>query len=58
VGLMLGLRSNMIKKDNLHKIPRDFKKAVSSNFKIKEKWGDITELARNEFICWVTLRKI
>lgn len=36
-----------------HKLPTDLKKAIASSKKVKEKWEDITPVARNEFICWV-----
>ncbi len=40
-----------------HKIPADFKKAIASAKAVKELWADITPLARNEWICWVTSGK-
>ncbi len=39
-----------------HKIPADLRKALSSA-KVRASWEDITPLARNEFICWVTSAK-
>jgi len=47
----------MTKKGALHKIPNDFKKAVSSSQKTLAAWDSITPLARNEWICWVTSGK-
>ena len=41
----------------MHKIPADFKKAIASIKAVKELWADITPLARNEWICWVTSGK-
>lgn len=41
----------------LHKIPTDLQKIIASDSKIKLLWLDITPLARNEFICWVTSAK-
>ncbi len=41
----------------VHKLPADFKKALLSDKKITEVWADITPLARNEWICWVTSAK-
>ena len=38
----------------IHKIPGDLKKALLSDSKALAKWEDITPLARNEWICWVT----
>lgn len=40
-------------KQYLHKLPPDFKKAISSHPKVQALWNDITPLARNEWICWV-----
>jgi uncharacterized protein YdeI (YjbR/CyaY-like superfamily) len=36
-----------------HKLPKDLRKMILSNKKIKEIWEDITPLARNEWICWI-----
>lgn len=44
-------------KKMVHKIPADFKKALGSASKAKETWDDITPLARNEWICWITSAK-
>lgn len=41
----------------MHKLPTDFKKAIESNSKVADLWADITPLARNEWICWVTSAK-
>lgn len=38
----------------VHKMPVDFRKAILSNKKVTSLWQDITPLARNEWICWVT----
>lgn len=40
-----------------HKIPADFRKAISSVPQVKALWEDITPLARNEWICWVISAK-
>lgn len=37
----------------VHKIPKDFEKAILSSKKVHDVWEDITPLARNEWICWV-----
>lgn len=50
----------MIKKQSskgAHKLPADLKKAISSVPKVKELWEDITPLAKNEWVCWVTSGK-
>ena len=41
-----------------HKMPADLRKALLANPKALEAWGDITPLARNEWICWtVTVKR-
>lgn len=41
----------------LHKVTADIKKALDTNPKVLEKWNSLTPLARNEWICWVTIVK-
>ena len=41
----------------VHRMPADLRKAVVSDQKASEVWKDITPLARNEWICWVTSAK-
>ena len=41
----------------VHKIPDDLRKAIASTPKVLALWQDITPLARNEWICWVTSGK-
>ena len=41
----------------VHKLPPDFKKAIDADAKAKALWDDITPLARNQWICWVTSAK-
>jgi uncharacterized protein YdeI (YjbR/CyaY-like superfamily) len=40
-----------------HTLPKDLKKALTSDSKVLAKWKDLTPLARNEWICWVTIVK-
>jgi uncharacterized protein YdeI (YjbR/CyaY-like superfamily) len=51
----------MAKKDTakgaVHKLPADLRKALLSAPKALALWKDITPLARNEWICWVTSGK-
>ena len=50
----------MIKKiagGTVHKLPEDFRQAIASDPLVKDVWTDITPLARNEWICWVTSAK-
>jgi len=41
----------------VHDLPADLQKALVSDSKALLAWEDITPLARNEWICWVTLVK-
>jgi len=41
----------------VHEIPTDLKKALLADTKALDVWEDITPLARNEWICWVTSAK-
>lgn len=38
----------------VHELPQDLREALIGNPEVLAKWEDITPLARNEFICWVT----
>jgi uncharacterized protein YdeI (YjbR/CyaY-like superfamily) len=49
--------SNKNKGGTMHKMPADFRKAIESDPRINDIWMDITPLARNEWICWVTSAK-
>lgn len=41
----------------VHKLPDDLRKAIVASPKVLTLWQDITPLARNEWICWVTSGK-
>jgi hypothetical protein len=41
----------------VHTVPGDLRKALSSDPKALMKWNDLTPLARNEWICWITFPK-
>lgn len=41
----------------VHKMPADLRKAFFSDKAAWATWEDITPLARNEWICWVTSAK-
>ena len=41
----------------MHRLPADFGSAIRGNRAAKELWADITPLAKNEWICWVTSPK-
>ncbi|MGE0614188.1 MAG: YdeI/OmpD-associated family protein [Bacteriovoracia bacterium] len=41
----------------VHKIPPDFRQALASVSAAQTAWKEITPLARNEWVCWVTSAK-
>jgi uncharacterized protein YdeI (YjbR/CyaY-like superfamily) len=41
----------------VHEVPADVKAVLTSNSEVLEKWNKLTPLARNEWICWVTIIK-
>ena len=41
----------------MHKIPSDLQRTLTSNPMALKTWKNITPLARNEWICWVTSGK-
>ena len=41
----------------VHEMPADLKIAILSDSAVADMWADITPLARNEWICWVTSAK-
>ena len=41
----------------VHKVPIDLSEALTSDPKALALWEDLTPLARNEWICWVTFVK-
>ncbi len=41
----------------LHKMPTDLRNALIADSKAFATWKDITTLARNEWICWITSAK-
>ncbi len=43
--------------ETLHQIPDDLQKVLDINSDVFEKWNGLTPLARNEWICWVTIVK-
>ena len=38
----------------MHRLPADLRTELVANQTALQAWHDITPLARNEFICWVT----
>ncbi|MCA9460219.1 MAG: YdeI/OmpD-associated family protein [Nanoarchaeota archaeon] len=41
----------------LHEIPKDLEIVLTSNKEVLTKWNALTSLARNEWICWITIVK-
>ncbi|MCC6198655.1 YdeI/OmpD-associated family protein [Candidatus Nomurabacteria bacterium] len=42
----------------VHALPEDFRAMIDASPKVYALWEDITPLARNEWICWVTSAKL
>jgi uncharacterized protein YdeI (YjbR/CyaY-like superfamily) len=38
----------------VHTVPMDLRDTLLSSQEVREKWNDLTPLARNEWICWIT----
>lgn len=41
----------------VHEVPKDMEKAIRSTYQVLDLWNGLTPLARNEWICWVTIVK-
>jgi uncharacterized protein YdeI (YjbR/CyaY-like superfamily) len=52
------MMNTKVSSGTVHKMPADLKQAILSVPKVKALWEDITPLARNEWICWVTSGKL
>ena len=44
-------------KDFRHEMPDDLRAVLESNESLERRWDDLTSLARNEWICWMTSPK-
>lgn len=51
------MNKTAITKGTAHEVPADLRKALMSDESVLERWDDLTPLARNEWICWVTSNK-
>lgn len=49
--------STSARKGAVHKVPVDLIKHLSTSSVAVSAWNDITPLARNEWVCWVTSAK-
>lgn len=50
----VGMSSQPVPGGVVHELPTDLRSALLANDTALAAWNDITPLARNEFICWVT----
>lgn len=53
----IGMTKINISEGVVHKVPEDMKSMLVSSPKVLTIWEDITPLARNEWICWITSPK-
>lgn len=51
------MKSELILTGAVHEVPEDLEKVLISNQELLSKWNKLTPLARNEWICWVTIVK-
>ena len=51
------MANNGVSTSMVHSLPTDLRKAIISAPAARAVWEDITPLARNEWICWVTSGK-
>lgn len=51
------MNKNNISNGVVHNVPADLKEALTSDVKAHELWEDLTPLARNEWIRWITFVK-
>lgn len=38
----------------VHRVPSDLREMLTANSEICEFWNNLTPIARNEWICWIT----
>lgn len=51
------MKASPLKNGTVHKTPADIRSALVATPGARATWDDITALARNEWICWVTSAK-
>lgn len=51
------MSKTLIAGGTIHKVPADLRKALIPSPKVRDAWNDLTPLARNEWICWITYVK-
>lgn len=47
----------MIRSDFFHQTPADLQAILQTNSELLAKWNSLTSIARNEWICWLTIVK-
>ena len=48
------MKNTKISSGTVHKLPADLRAMIAAHPDMYDRWEDITPLARNEFICWIT----
>lgn len=51
------MKEKVIATGVVHEVPDDLKNTLITKSGVLEKWNSLTPLARNEWICWVTIVK-
>lgn len=51
------MKKSAVSSGTAHKLPNDLREALTSDRKTLAAWEDLSPLARNEWICWVTFVK-
>ena len=51
------MRKQRIATGVVHRVPSDMRETLVSATAVADAWNDLTPLARNEWICWVTSAK-
>lgn len=51
------MKENEIASGVVHEVPEDLKELLLSHPDILTQWNNLTPLARNEWICWITIVK-
>jgi uncharacterized protein YdeI (YjbR/CyaY-like superfamily) len=51
------MTDTIILSGTVHEIPEDLKETFLANSDLLDNWNNLTPLARNEWICWVTIVK-
>lgn len=47
----------MISNGTIHKATKELEELLLSNAELLDKWNDLTPIARDEWICWLTMPK-